>query len=1508
MRFKKTLCLLAGLLLSFGANNVFAQEAVPRGVRVHIVSPDSAAWAGIGKKIRVDVLRTSSLAPTLDTVIVALRGDTIVPRNTPSLATSAFSADSLGLNGTTNSRYVDTLFAANGVGNAGVGVDTFKFTFTVAVGDAEINKVIAQAFVSPGGTNASPALLKLNNLNTTPQSTVTTFTQPVGDSKFVKIDGQRPINGTIFDSVLVDTAAATTNFTGTTNRAFKIGDQVKLKMHVQNFSAASARIGIYETTQVDPDSAMYSKSFAAAEIVQKAGAVRDSFNVAAGQMTISTLKNNLRTKVVAFLVDNAGNLGANTATNATAQGFSQNITYVFDSNAPTITIAHPDSTTDRFTGRTDTSLALVRNDGSAPGDTHTLQPLKFKVNEGTLTRWAIVGKDTASFGATNTTVDQSVATTDKFGASKNKKGGAEVDLSVVVLDSVGNKTTKSVSKVVHDQVAPAINNLFPASSSLPENKINNVTRHPLFQISEVADSISVRFVQVGSTPRDVVTQSASASKLTVVGEDIQVTVNDTLLNLEKYVFQVFIRDLAKNVNVTAKDTLTFDKAFSNPVADSFIVKASVDSVLAGQGMKLTVTAIDSKLTRQAAATRAAVTYGKSGVLVSVAASDVSGVSIWGSGVTDNGDGTANLNSQNWVLGARDIWVKSTKTLNNFSVTVEDTSTTIVDGESTKVTNFRGDQHKLTVDEADMRKYMVTATDAEDNAITTAKGPFKVTVVPTDWWGNPSTKAFNAGGDDIAAGGKLDGNDSLRLRDTRLAAKADSSKHILEEIFVDFSANMGDAQVPSGPQALAAGGSSYTVVAPNRDGKSLVISVRTANVAGDTSAALKQNQAVGSIAVDFAGEGTVVINPGAAPAAPANLVVQDYRGADGKGDQGFYVMVSFPHSADHGSVDAYRIWRQLDVTTGLNDAGQVVILDTPVKKWISWTTLDAVPSVAATADAPAKGEDIARAVVPVTDNIGTLWAVTAENRNGASGAVASGKRVFTQESVQQMAQFFGVDPNRVVSSETLGDMFMPSADYVKSIIGDQKGVQFGALNPDIAALASGTVPNSIRTSGSTVSSSAQTVADGAVAAIDNIAPAAVTEAAISGSSLSWTASVDDRTVGYVNYQGFAIPIAGVTKYEVMGGTSETGTFELISSVPAGASGFEVPTLPAFIRVDALDLDNRTPGTPFQPVASVLWRELADGTFAYLQVVGNTPNTVDFEDFIAFAQAFNSVPGDANFNINSDITLDGEVGFADFISFAQSFGKSAPGPSTKPVIGAPGVNENAEFSLNMGSDRVLVGETVSVDVSLANAQALLGYQFVLNYETDKFEFVSAAPAEQDLMASTGGETPLFHTWADKAGEVTVANAVINGSSISGGGDIVTLTFKVLREFEDNARFEIANGLVADPSQLSNPAVVGGVLEIQSTPTEFALLQNFPNPFNPETTIQYNLAESADVTLHIYNVVGQVVRTLVAERQSAGRYRVQWSGMDDRGVPVSSGIYFYEIQAGKNNKQVKKLMLLK
>ena len=98
------------------------------------------------------------------------------------------------------------------------------------------------------------------------------------------------------------------------------------------------------------------------------------------------------------------------------------------------------------------------------------------------------------------------------------------------------------------------------------------------------------------------------------------------------------------------------------------------------------------------------------------------------------------------------------------------------------------------------------------------------------------------------------------------------------------------------------------------------------------------------------------------------------------------------------------------------------------------------------------------------------------------------------------------------------------------------------------------------------------------------------------------------------------------------------------------------------------------------------------------------------------------------------------------------------------------------------------------------------------------------------------------------------------------------------------------------------------IQTRPEAFSLTDNFPNPFNPATTIQYALPQAADVELTVYNVVGQPVRTLVAEHQSAGRYAVEWDATDDSGHSLSSGMYLYRLQAGGEFREVKKMLLLR
>jgi len=93
----------------------------------------------------------------------------------------------------------------------------------------------------------------------------------------------------------------------------------------------------------------------------------------------------------------------------------------------------------------------------------------------------------------------------------------------------------------------------------------------------------------------------------------------------------------------------------------------------------------------------------------------------------------------------------------------------------------------------------------------------------------------------------------------------------------------------------------------------------------------------------------------------------------------------------------------------------------------------------------------------------------------------------------------------------------------------------------------------------------------------------------------------------------------------------------------------------------------------------------------------------------------------------------------------------------------------------------------------------------------------------------------------------------------------------------------------------------------PRGFEVNQNYPNPFNPTTTISYDLPQSSHVSLEIFNVLGQRVRTLLEGDKPAGYYTATWDGSDNRGKGVASGIYFYRIKTG-DFIETKKMVLLK
>jgi hypothetical protein len=98
-----------------------------------------------------------------------------------------------------------------------------------------------------------------------------------------------------------------------------------------------------------------------------------------------------------------------------------------------------------------------------------------------------------------------------------------------------------------------------------------------------------------------------------------------------------------------------------------------------------------------------------------------------------------------------------------------------------------------------------------------------------------------------------------------------------------------------------------------------------------------------------------------------------------------------------------------------------------------------------------------------------------------------------------------------------------------------------------------------------------------------------------------------------------------------------------------------------------------------------------------------------------------------------------------------------------------------------------------------------------------------------------------------------------------------------------------------------------EEEFVPGEFKLSNNYPNPFNPTTTIAFNLEKAGYTTISVYSVNGQLQRTVVSKQMSAGSHIVNFDGRDDAGDLLASGVYFYKLQSGEKSA-TKKMILIK
>jgi hypothetical protein len=118
--------------------------------------------------------------------------------------------------------------------------------------------------------------------------------------------------------------------------------------------------------------------------------------------------------------------------------------------------------------------------------------------------------------------------------------------------------------------------------------------------------------------------------------------------------------------------------------------------------------------------------------------------------------------------------------------------------------------------------------------------------------------------------------------------------------------------------------------------------------------------------------------------------------------------------------------------------------------------------------------------------------------------------------------------------------------------------------------------------------------------------------------------------------------------------------------------------------------------------------------------------------------------------------------------------------------------------------------------------------------------------------------------------------------------------------------ANGNRSDGSNVITTSIVS-VEDAQALPSSFGISQNYPNPFNPTTSIEFAIPEASQVSLEIYNLLGQRVRTLVHGYVPAGYLSTQWDGLDQNGNELSSGTYIYRLETVEASFS-KKMVLMK
>ena len=249
----------------------------------------------------------------------------------------------------------------------------------------------------------------------------------------------------------------------------------------------------------------------------------------------------------------------------------------------------------------------------------------------------------------------------------------------------------------------------------------------------------------------------------------------------------------------------------------------------------------------------------------------------------------------------------------------------------------------------------------------------------------------------------------------------------------------------------------------------------------------------------------------------------------------------------------------------------------------------------------------------------------------------------------------------------------------------------------------------------------------------------------------------------------------------------------------------------------------------------------------------------------------------------------------------------------MLNSPSGIAPRDYVLSIPEQSATAGDIIHVPVIIDDAAGLMAGGVSLKYDSTVLKAIDVIPQILPNQLYWEANTALKGEvrFAFASAEEIPPTPFGKGGAMKGGGNLLTVGFEVLLQTDGKT-----SPLIFSNVQLSNSSRVikvdGGVKILVPN---FALLQNFPNPFNPETWIPYQLAQEADVTIRIYNQHGQLVRMLNPGVQQTGSYLAKnraayWDGRNNLEEYVASGVYFYTLDLrGRNNfRATKKMVIMK